>query len=48
MPAADNYARDSLAHVELKSAEVTSIEASLTVVSLDFRLDNNLGFLLVW
>ena len=47
MPAADDYARNSLAHVELKSAEMASVKASLTVVSLDFRLDNYLGFLVI-
>ena len=47
MPAADDYARNSLTHVELKSAEMACVEASFTVVSLDFRLDNYLGFLLI-
>ena len=47
MPAADDYARNSLAHVELKSAEMASVKASLTVVSLDFRLHNYLGFLVI-
>ena len=47
MPAADDYARNSLTHIECKSAEVASVEASLSVVSLDFRLANYLGFLVI-
>ena len=47
MTTADNYARNALTHVELESAEVASVKPSLTVVSLDFRLDYYLGFLFV-
>ena len=47
MPAADDYARNSLTYVELKSAEMACVEASLTVVSLDFRLDSYLRLLLI-
>ena len=43
MPAAYNYARNALTHVELKSTEEASVEPSLTVVGLDLRLDRYLG-----
>ena len=48
MSTADDYARNTLTHVELESTEVASVQPSLPVVRLDFgALDCLLLFRLI-